>query len=55
MWQLEHELAVAEVIAGWREKYPEVAVRTLIKEGHPAATLVELAAARTPRRRRSRT
>jgi nucleotide-binding universal stress UspA family protein len=43
-WKVEHELAVAEVIAGWRERFPDVAVRMIIEEGHTVATLVRHAA-----------
>jgi len=39
-WKVEQELAVAEVTAGWREKYPDVEVRTLVEEDHAAAALV---------------
>ena len=38
-WKREHELAVAEVVAGWRERYPDVEVHTVIEEGHPVAVL----------------
>jgi nucleotide-binding universal stress UspA family protein len=40
-WKIEHEVAVAEVIAGWRERYSDVEVQTIIEEGHPVAALVQ--------------
>ncbi|WP_343953543.1 universal stress protein [Tsukamurella spumae] len=37
------EAAFAERLAGWREKYPEVAVTSLLRSGKPAKTLLEYA------------
>jgi nucleotide-binding universal stress UspA family protein len=36
----EHEL-LAERLAGWQEKYPDVAVRRVIAEGHPVECLLD--------------
>ncbi|MGX7826250.1 universal stress protein [Actinokineospora sp. 24-640] len=36
--------ALAEAMAGWAEKYPEVPVRRDVVVGHPARTLTDLAA-----------
>lgn len=36
--------ALAEVMAGWAEKYPEVPVRRNVIVGHPARTLIDLTA-----------
>lgn len=43
-WKTDQELAVAEVTAGWQEKYPDVEVRTFVEEDHAAAALVRHAA-----------
>jgi nucleotide-binding universal stress UspA family protein len=43
-WKVEQELGVAEVTAGWAEKYPDVEVRTFVEADHPAAALVRRAA-----------
>ncbi len=37
-------LALAEAIAGWAEKYPDVPVRRAVTRGHPARTLTDIAA-----------
>jgi nucleotide-binding universal stress UspA family protein len=42
--QSEEEDRLDERIAGWREKYPHVDVRTLVVRGRPAGTLLEQAA-----------
>jgi len=34
------EVAVAEAVAGWQEKYPDVAISTVAPHGHPAKVLV---------------
>lgn len=39
-WEHQQRLVVAEVIAGWRQEYPDVLVETLLVEEHPAAALV---------------
>ena len=36
------ERMVAELSAGWREKYPDVPVRTLLPHGHPREVLTEV-------------
>ena len=43
-WKTDQELAVAEVTAGWQEKYPDVLVRNFVEEDHAAAALVRHAA-----------
>ncbi len=39
-WLNDQEIAVAEVAAGWQEKYPDVEVRTFVEEDHAAAALI---------------
>jgi nucleotide-binding universal stress UspA family protein len=39
-WKTDQELAVAEVTAGWQEKYPDVPVSYFVEEDHAAAALV---------------
>ena len=39
----EARLELAESMAGWQEKFPEVEVRPAVALGHPVATLVNLA------------
>jgi nucleotide-binding universal stress UspA family protein len=38
-WQSEHERAAAEIVAGWRELYPDVDVTITLEEDHAAASL----------------
>ncbi len=40
----EQELALAESLAGWSEKYPDVEVRRRVVHGQPVQTLVDAAA-----------
>lgn len=40
----EEELVLAESLAGWREKYPDVTVTPRVRRGHPVRILVEEAA-----------
>jgi nucleotide-binding universal stress UspA family protein len=42
--QSEEEDRLDERVAGWREKYPDVELRTLVVRGRPAPTLLEHAA-----------
>ena len=37
----EERLVLAEAVAGWSEKYPDVAVDQQVVRGHPVATLVQ--------------
>ncbi|MGW5053641.1 universal stress protein [Actinokineospora sp. NPDC004072] len=39
----EQARALAEAMAGWAEKYPDVPIRRAVTRGHPARTLTELA------------
>jgi nucleotide-binding universal stress UspA family protein len=39
--QTEARLAVAESLAGWRDKYPDVEVSEVIADGHPVDALLE--------------
>lgn len=43
-WLREQDLAVAEVVAGWGTKYPDVVVHTFVVEDHPASALSSHAA-----------
>ncbi len=38
-WTAQADAVVAESLAGWREKYPEIAVRTRCTAGHPVQLL----------------
>ncbi|MFI7063580.1 universal stress protein [Kribbella sp. NPDC050124] len=38
-WLARSEVLVTEALAGWREKYPEVTVRTSCTDGHPVQLL----------------
>lgn len=42
----EHRRAVAEVLAGWRERFPEVSVTTSVTRSHAARELVAASAGR---------
>jgi nucleotide-binding universal stress UspA family protein len=43
----EQEMALAESLAGWSEKYPDVAVTRHVVHGQPVKTLVDVAAGAT--------
>jgi nucleotide-binding universal stress UspA family protein len=40
-WQHEHERLVSEHVQRWRQKYPDVDVRTTLRRGHAVAVLSE--------------
>lgn len=40
-WQAQAECAVAESVAGWREKYPDVEVRVMVEHAHPVQNLIQ--------------
>lgn len=40
-WLDSWRRAAAEVLAGWRERFPDVEVHTTVEEGHPVDRLVE--------------
>ncbi|MEJ3653272.1 universal stress protein [Actinomycetes bacterium KLBMP 9759] len=42
-WEAEAERELAERLAGWGEKYPDVPVRRIVGRSRPATTLLELA------------
>lgn len=44
--QTEARLAVSESLAGWRDKYPDVAVTEVIADGHPVEALLSEVAER---------